>query len=459
MRLPMAYNGVYSDGTYSIRTNQGAVLSTLVVPSSTVSKLDKNMGLSSREQNHCISYSPGRRRFRYPNQYAKKRLSDTPTLRRRTSFGLVNTMPLGLRRASMIPSGMYRRENFENYFCNEENIQPSVNVTSLVPNSYPASEHFLYSENVQTRNSKPVLEAASTLDFSPFELTDDELQNLMVKMLVNSYPVTQCVNAPEMILQLVGKVRALYEGNSYHCFRHACDVTQAMYTLLQKRSIQKHLGPYDAFTLLLTCLVHDIGHTGNSNNVLRRSNDRMVELFGPTSTLEKYHISLARRLLEESPILLYLPSIERTILLNTLESLVLFTDMEFHSSFLDELEMHMAEFTSPSENPRFKLLLLGLMVKVCDISNVSRPKQDAEAWSLRVADEMADLYKKSQELGLEPSLPQPQPSKEQRLSGTVHFARKFVKPLHELLEAICPQSAQEFTQGLSINIKNWEVEC
>eukprot|EP00510_Aplanochytrium_minuta_P009612 CAMPEP_0184060962 /NCGR_PEP_ID=MMETSP0956-20121227/11145_1 /TAXON_ID=627963 /ORGANISM="Aplanochytrium sp, Strain PBS07" /LENGTH=396 /DNA_ID=CAMNT_0026357199 /DNA_START=266 /DNA_END=1454 /DNA_ORIENTATION=+ len=396
-------------------------------------------------------------------------------------------MPLGLRRASMIPSGMYRRENFENYFCNEENIQPSVNVTSLVPNSYPASEHFLYSENVQTRNSKPVLEAASTLDFSPFELTDDELQNLMVKMLVNSYPVTQCVNAPEMILQLVGKVRALYEGNSYHCFRHACDVTQAMYTLLQKRSIQKHLGPYDAFTLLLTCLVHDIGHTGNSNNVLRRSNDRMVELFGhvhdightgnsnnvlrrsndrmvelfgPTSTLEKYHISLARRLLEESPILLYLPSIERTILLNTLESLVLFTDMEFHSSFLDELEMHMAEFTSPSENPRFKLLLLGLMVKVCDISNVShfvawalvkvcdisnvsRPKQDAEAWSLRVADEMADLYKKSQELGLEPSLPQPQPSKEQRLSGTVHFARKFVKPLHELLEAICPQSAQE----------------
>jgi len=186
----------------------------------------------------------------------------------------------------------------------------------------------------------------------------------------------------------------------------------------------------------------------------------MVKRFRNESTLEKYHICLATEVLQDNPLLLYLATNERTELLRNMETLILFTDMENHDSFVEELKLvREAETLKNSKtNSRFRILFLGILLKICDISNVARPKVDAEIWSLRCSEEMAALYKISQGLGLEPSLPQPVPSKSQRLHGTVLFALKFVQPLYELLESICPSAAEEFSTGLQLNIKCWKID-
>eukprot|EP00511_Aplanochytrium_stocchinoi_P000319 CAMPEP_0204822578 /NCGR_PEP_ID=MMETSP1346-20131115/769_1 /ASSEMBLY_ACC=CAM_ASM_000771 /TAXON_ID=215587 /ORGANISM="Aplanochytrium stocchinoi, Strain GSBS06" /LENGTH=486 /DNA_ID=CAMNT_0051948861 /DNA_START=283 /DNA_END=1743 /DNA_ORIENTATION=- len=485
MRSASMYKSFGSDGT-NLRRRRGAVCSSLVVPSpvsnfTALAELHEEVCTSIKEDtsyltvNSIMVSGPGRRRLRSPSRPNKTKLSNTQTIGRRRSFGnILSPLQNGLRRASMIATSLTKQDSQENGFLhNQENMILSANSLSLLGNrEYTLQDELINScdNSVLLNNSAFHIEMGMTperlrthaglLSFSPFDRSEDELQTLVAAMLVNVYPFASDINSYLVINNLVDKVRRLYEENPYHCFRHACDVTQAMYTLLQNENVSSRLDPLDPLILLLTCLVHDVGHTGFSNNVLRRSNDEMVKRFGSESTLERYHVSLAKEVLTESPVLLYLPTSERKRVMNTMEELVLFTDMETHYAFLEELKLahNNGENFDLNQNARYKLLFLGLLVKICDVSNVARPQNDAEAWSLRCADEMADLYKTSQALGLEPSLPQPVPSERKRLIGTVHFALKFVTPMYEMLETLCPSAAETFAKGLEMNIKNWQRE-
>lgn len=159
-----------------------------------------------------------------------------------------------------------------------------------------------------------------------------------------------------------------YTETSYHNFRHAVDVMQMTYLL-----VTNHLGvgstfALDAaqpFMLLTIALCHDMGHFGANNSFLRESAKHLnhevrdsrgsdeqrssresngavtsdyVEVYGEESTLEKFHVAKASLMIQNHRLFSeeYMLRETRENLLDLLEYLVLWTDMDRHQAFMKE---------------------------------------------------------------------------------------------------------------------------
>ncbi|KAH9255150.1 hypothetical protein BASA81_006909 [Batrachochytrium salamandrivorans] len=126
------------------------------------------------------------------------------------------------------------------------------------------------------------------------------------------------------------------------------------------------------FTLLVACLCHDAGHTGLTNAIHRSlPDDVLVKEFGVESPLEKMHSKHCRELVQRSKLVDRL-STDSATLLDTCEELILSTDMEKHRELL-------AAFHVEPANE-----LLGVVIKMADISNVTREFEEAKCWAKRL---------------------------------------------------------------------------
>lgn len=104
------------------------------------------------------------------------------------------------------------------------------------------------------------------------------------------------------IYSYVSQIESMYNDVEYHSFQHASHVMISMNSFiseLQQMEI-KDRGKYGAqlsdpfiiFTLLLSALVHDVCHTGKSNNILKDEQDRISRLY-PNHYAERLSIDRA----------------------------------------------------------------------------------------------------------------------------------------------------------------------
>ena len=160
-------------------------------------------------------------------------------------------------------------------------------------------------------------------------------------------------------------VRDGYTETSYHNFRHAVDVMQMMYLM-----ITNHLGvgttfaldSTQPFMLLVVALCHDLGHFGANNSFLRESAQMLkretrassgsrehresneavtsdyVEVYGNESTLEKFHVAKASLMIHNHKLFSeeFMLRETKEELLDLVEYLVLWTDMDKHKDFMEE---------------------------------------------------------------------------------------------------------------------------
>lgn len=180
----------------------------------------------------------------------------------------------------------------------------------------------------------------------------------------------------------------------YHNFRHAVDVLQSLFHFLvrigtvppypkgskplplseEKSPIASLLGPFEALTLLISAIGHDVGHPGVNNMFLVKLNAPLAQLYNDQSVLEAFHCAAYSQILRRHwPVAFQDKSIRKLMI-----SSILATDMGVHSDYMQQLgnlqeKIHESKSTdtwSPKDVDAFRTLTCGLLIKCADISNV-----------------------------------------------------------------------------------------
>lgn len=196
----------------------------------------------------------------------------------------------------------------------------------------------------------------------------------------------------DQLTQFVIACRAAYNSFvPYHNFRHVVDVLQATFSFLLhtntiapypftdegdtiKSPVEALLMPFEALTLLITAIGHDVGHPGVNNGFLVTLNAPLAQLYNDRSVLESFHCAAFSQILRR-----YWPSaFEDRKMRNLMISSILATDMGLHFEYMKKLadlkEKLSANDSTEGWNSRTideqKSLACALLIKCADISNV-----------------------------------------------------------------------------------------
>jgi 3',5'-cyclic-nucleotide phosphodiesterase len=178
----------------------------------------------------------------------------------------------------------------------------------------------------------------------------------------------------------------------YHNFRHVVDVLQAIFHFLvqlgrlppypdattpveaSSSPIAALIRPFDALTLLITAIGHDVGHPGVNNAFLVTLNAPLAQLYNDRSVLESFHCAAYSQILRR-----HWPAAFQGVEMRQLMiSSILATDMGLHFDYMKKLgwmqeKLHENRGTD-GWNGRLieeqRTLACSLLIKCADISNV-----------------------------------------------------------------------------------------
>ncbi|TID19858.1 hypothetical protein CANINC_003653 [Pichia inconspicua] len=243
-------------------------------------------------------------------------------------------------------------------------------------------------------NDQYYIDAVNKWDFNAFEFNIDDLLHIGYLILKDYF--VQNEESQNRLRSFLFFTRDNYRiGNPFHNFRHAIDVLQASYYFLKvlNESSNYKISHFDAFTLLLSSLGHDIGHPGVTNAFMSNLESPLTKEF-PTSILENYHFLKFQKIL--------IPFLEKMFAdgllavdgfkslkdLNRLNDLmystIIATDMAKHNEFVSKIKLLEDEFDNFS-------LLASILIKCADISNVCRPLNTSCKWGLSLGEEFKQI--------------------------------------------------------------------
>lgn len=186
----------------------------------------------------------------------------------------------------------------------------------------------------------------------------------------------------EKFFRFLSEMRNTYKKVPYHNWRHAVDVTQFItYQLLISR-FDKNLTKFEIFGLLVSAVCHDANHDGFTNVYNVKAETPLGILFKNQSVMETHHCQIANEVItkEENNIFAIFSPEEYKRMWNLVFSLILATDMAKHFTIIKEFTTLKEDNTFSMKNPEHRLLLLQIILKCADISNVSRPFKLADKW-------------------------------------------------------------------------------
>jgi hypothetical protein len=197
----------------------------------------------------------------------------------------------------------------------------------------------------------------------------------------------------EMIIFLLASRTAYNEFVKYHNFRHVVDVLQALFHFLvrigtlppypsassdisdRKSPIAELLKPFDALTLLISAIGHDVGHPGVNNAFLVALNAPLAQLYNDRSVLESFHCAAYSQILRRYWPRAFADAAMRKLMINN----ILATDMGLHFKYMSDLgnlqqkvahDKGVVDGWSAKVQEEQKDLACGLLIKCADICNV-----------------------------------------------------------------------------------------
>ena len=265
--------------------------------------------------------------------------------------------------------------------------------------------------------------------FAAHQFSEDDLTFAACEMLTHSF------NAPglepwrlsqDQLRRFILACRTAYNSFVlYHNFRHAVDVMQSVFCFLlhsgalasygsvespvEKTPLVSILTPFDALTLLISAIGHDVGHPGVNNVFLIKLNTPLAQLYNDSSVLEAFHCAAFSQILRRHWPSVFKEKHMRKLLINS----ILATDMGIHQNYMSRLESLQQKFHSNNrtlngwdsqEIESYRVLVCGLLIKCADISNVARPWDVAEEWTRILQLEFANQGEIEKNVGLETAL-------------------------------------------------------
>ncbi|KAK3333200.1 hypothetical protein B0T19DRAFT_119466 [Cercophora scortea] len=250
----------------------------------------------------------------------------------------------------------------------------------------------------------------------------------------------------------------------YHNFRHVVDVLQATFNFLvhigalppyppsgasppvalPKSPMALLLQPFEALTLLITAIGHDVGHPGVNNGFLITLNTPLAQLYNDRSVLESFHCAAFSQILRRHWPSAFSDKKMRSLMISS----ILATDMGLHFDYMKRLGNLQAKLSS-SENgtdgwegrmiDEENALACALLIKCADISNVARRHDTALQWMHTLSEEFSRQASMENELAIPTSL-MAQPRKEivALARAQLGFMNLFAIPLFQGVADILP---------------------
>ncbi|EXJ85380.1 3',5'-cyclic-nucleotide phosphodiesterase [Capronia coronata CBS 617.96] len=322
---------------------------------------------------------------------------------------------------------------------------------------------------VQEARKAAVAKAIAGWDFCGHDFTEDELVYAGYFMLNHALQMDAIEKwrlSRDELLHFMQGCRVAYNSFVlYHNFRHAVDVLQSVFHFLvqigalppypagaepppfsDKKSPAAHLlGPFEALTLLISAIGHDVGHPGVNNMFLVKLNAPLAQLYNDQSVLEAFHCAAYSQILRRHWPVAFQDKALRKLMIST----ILATDMGIHSDYMQQLgnlqeKIHETQATdgwAPKDIDWARTLTCALLIKCADISNVARPWSVAEKWTFLLQEEFAHQGQMEQAVGMETALFGGPPELGNMLklaNGQIGFMTIFAHPLFSNVADIIP---------------------
>ncbi|TPX62813.1 hypothetical protein PhCBS80983_g00006 [Powellomyces hirtus] len=254
-------------------------------------------------------------------------------------------------------------------------------------------------------------------------------------------------------------VRASYNSNPFHNFRHCFCVTQMMYGLLHVTNVHEKLTPLEKLTLLIACIGHDLDHPGFNNAYQVNASTELSLVYNDISPLENHHAAVLFTILksDETNVLKTLSDADYKECRKQIIACILATDMAKHGEIMGRFK-GFVEAGFNFDDAAQRSVLLQMITKCADISNEVRPKHVSEPWVDNLLEEFFTQSDREKAEGL-PFAPFMDREKVTKSGAQVGFIGFVMIPLFELVGKVLPnmeehviapiRKALEYYKGLS----------
>ncbi|OHS94792.1 3'5'-cyclic nucleotide phosphodiesterase family protein [Tritrichomonas foetus] len=271
--------------------------------------------------------------------------------------------------------------------------------------------------------------------------------------LMNAFNITN-----EKLFHFIYEIRNTYNKVPYHNWRHAVDVTQFTTYQILTGGLDMVLTKNEIFGIIVAAICHDADHDGFSNVYNVKAETPLGILFKNQSVMETHHCSMAINIIskDECNIFSSLSSIENKNMWTFIIALILATDMAKHFDILKEFNTIMDNHSYSLDNPDHRVLLLQVLLKCSDVSNVARPFELADRWCDVLCEEFfrqGDLEKAS---GMEFTSALNDREHLDKPKSQIGFYQFVCLPLFQTMAKACPKLECNVEQLLS-NLEQWKA--
>ncbi|KAK8897171.1 hypothetical protein M9Y10_015105 [Tritrichomonas musculus] len=261
----------------------------------------------------------------------------------------------------------------------------------------------------------------------------------------------------ERFLRFILKMRETYTSTSYHNWSHACDVTQYILYQITTAKADEIFTKEELFVMLTAGVCHDANHRGLNNVYNVKAETPLGILFKDQSVMEMHHITVSIPILSEPDINFFgfFDDNEVKKVWTLFIRIILATDMAHHFELVKKGQALIDNNEWSWEEPDHRLLAMQIIIKVADISNVSRPFQYADKWCDILNEEFfhqGDL-EKSSGIGLtSPLNDREHPDKPKSQIGFYNF---ICLPLYTVAGSIFPELMVN-ADSVRSNLDTWK---
>jgi len=249
-----------------------------------------------------------------------------------------------------------------------------------------------------------------------------------------------------------------YHDNPFHNFYHITCVTHFCYMLMKaSKGVELLNGNmFYIFSVMLSAVVHDIDHPGNSNLYEINSKSELALLYNEQSVLESHHCSMAFRIMRynNSDVLGELPPSNYKDVKKTIVNCILATDMSVHFELIDLVKKKVASgWDLQDSNDIF--FFCRIILHASDLSNPVRPFHLAKLWAGRICAEFNNQVELEKKLDLPVLGFMITPDEKTLCKNEIGFASFVVAPMWRNLELLFPDFAHLVVQ-LNNNLDQWK---
>jgi len=263
---------------------------------------------------------------------------------------------------------------------------------------------------------------------------------------------------PTTLTNFLNDVSDSYLNNPYHNSIHGADVVNSVGYFLLQEDFGKNFSEFEKSCLIISALVHDLGHPGVNNAFLIATKSREALIYNDQSVLENFHVASFFKILQksESNILKNLHEKDYKLFRKLSIHLILDTDLQKHFMIVTKFKNMSDSLNMAEEADRH--LCLSVCLKCADVAHGAKELSLHKKWSRRILEEFFFQGDKEREHGLPVT---PMCNRAEKIAKSQQgFLNFIVTPLFDAFDNrfFNEEMRKTITQQIKENTAYWAAE-